>query len=71
MSTRDYRKEAAKEAVSFLYDNYRHVVFTEDFRPGVDFYKLRHTLNGNTITILASENGYTVKKNRTIVKAEP
>ena len=71
MGTRDFRKEAAKEAVSFLYDNYRHVVFTEDFRPGVDFYKLRHVVNGNTITILASETGYTVKKNRTIVKQEP
>lgn len=71
MSTRNYRKEAAKEAVSFLYDNYRHVVFTEDFRPGVDFYKLRHVVNGNTITILADAKGYTVKKNRTIVKQEP
>lgn len=71
MSTRDFRKEAAKEAVSFLYDNYRHVVFTEDFRPGVDFYKLRHVVNGNIITILADAKGYTVKKNRTIVKTEP
>lgn len=71
MSTRDYRKEAAKEAVSFLYDNYRHVVFTKDFRPGVDFYRLRHVINGNTITILADAKGYTVKKNSTIVKTEP
>lgn len=71
MGTRDYRKEAAKEAVSFLYDNYRHVVFTEDLRPGVDFYKLRHVVNGNIITILADAKGYTIKKNSTIVKSEP
>lgn len=71
MGTRDFRKEAAKEAVSFLYDNYRHVIFTEDLRPGVDFYKLRHVVNGNIITILADAKGYTVKKNSTIVKSEP
>lgn len=71
MGNRDFRKEAAKEAVSFLNDKYRHVVFIEDFRPGVDFYKLRHLVNGNIITILADAKGYTVKKNRTIVKQEP
>lgn len=71
MGNRDFRKEATKEAVSFLYDNYRLVVFTVDFRPGVDFYKLRNVVNGNIITILASETGYTVKKNSTVVKTEP
>lgn len=70
MSNRDYRKEAAQEAVSFLYDNYRCVFFTKDFLPGADLYKLRHRYNGNTITILASKTGYYVKKNGTIVKAE-
>lgn len=71
MGNRDFRKEATKEAVSFLYDNYMLVVFTVDFRPGVDFYKLRNVVNGNIITILASETGYTVKKNSTVVKTEP
>ena len=71
MRTRNYRREAAKEAVSFLYDNYRHVLFAEDFRPGVDFYKLRNVCNGNIITILADNKGYTIKKNSEVVKCEP
>lgn len=71
MGTRDFRKEAAKEAVSFLYDNYRVVSFTENLHPGVDFYKLHHPFNGNTITIRADQKGFFVKKNNAIVKTEP
>ena len=71
MGTRDFRMEAAKEAVSFLYDNYRVVSFTENLEPGIDYYKLHHPFNGNTITIKATQKGFTVKKNSTIVKTEP
>lgn len=71
MGNRDFRKEAVKEAVSFLFDNYRFVSYKFDLYPGVDFYKLHHIFNGNTITVRATQKGYTVKKNNEVVKCEP
>lgn len=71
MSKRNYRKEAAQEAVSFLYENYRVVIFCENYTTDTDYYKMKHTRNGNTITILADTQGYTIKKNSVIVKREP
>lgn len=71
MARRNYRKEAAKEAVSFILDNYRVIVMSEGYFPGGDYYKMRHQSNGSTITIQAGNHGYTIKKNGKIVKQEP
>lgn len=70
-SFRDYRKEAAAEAVSFIEDGYRRIGECYSSYRGWHYIYLRHTRNGNAITISVTPDGYKIHKNNELIKSEP
>ena len=68
MEHRDYLKEAKAECFSFFDDGYRLVVYNFDNAKKTGLMKLRHSCNGNTIIIKATEKGFNIYKNGTNVK---